>query len=233
MSGADGSQVAVALHIHTLYSPCAETKLEAIIPYCREKGVDAIGITDHDTIAGALAVQAMTKDVRVIIGEEITTRQGEITGLFLEQEIEPGLEALETCERIKEQGGLVYIPHPFDLFKFHRLKQRILMKILDLVDIVEVFNGKASCPIFNRIAEGFAAQHRKIAAAGSDAHYLRAIDRALNYMEDFTTPNEFLQNLKSACLVTRKSIPLRAWWIGVKNMLREEGHKIRNFQRRR
>lgn len=231
MFEANCSKINVALHIHTLYSACSETKLEEIGDYCRNAGVNVLGVTDHDTIGGALALKAVVGDeVRVIIGEEIKTRQGEIIGLFLKHEIEPNQSALDTCVEIKEQGGLVYIPHPFDPFKVHSLRKKALIEVLDMVDIVETFNAKAISPILNSIASRFAQKHGKIAAVGSDAHYLQAIDLCINEMEDFETPQEFLNNLRDARLITRRSGPLRQWWVGIKNVLRGEGHKLRRFR---
>jgi len=229
---ADDPKVNVALHVHTLYSACAETRVEEIGDYCRSRGIDVLAVTDHDTIAGALCLRAVVPDLRIIVGEEIPTRQGEIIGLFLEHEIEPHLDALETCERIKAQGGLVCIPHPFDPFKIHRLRKHALMRVLDMVDIIEVFNAKSVFPVFNGVAVRFAERYGKAGAAGSDAHYLQAIDLCSNEMEDFTGPQEFLANLRKAKLVARRSSPLRTWYVGLKNILRGEGHEVKRFGRR-
>ena len=226
------NKVNVALHIHTLYSACAETRLEDIEGYCRRNNVDVVAITDHDTIAGALELKAMSPDLRVIVGEEIKTRQGEVVGLFLEHEIEPGLDALETCRLIKQQGGLVYIPHPFDLLKINRVKKRALMEILDMVEIIEVFNAKLVTPIYNIVADRFADQQGKVAAAGSDAHYLKAIAVCLNEIDDFSTPQEFLENLRDGRLIAKRSGFLRAWYVGLKNVLRGEGHYVKRYGRR-
>lgn len=220
------------MHAHTLYSACAETKLEDIGPYCLSNGVDAIAITDHDTIVGALELQAMAPNLRVIVGEEIKTRQGEITGLFLKEQIAPGLDAMETCERIKAQGGLIYIPHPFDPFKINRLKRKTLLEVLDMVDIVEVYNAKLITPIYNMHARRFAEKHGKAGAAGSDAHYLSAIDVCVNEMADFSTPQGFLESLRNGRLVTRRSGVLRAWYVGLRNVLIAEGHHVKRYGRR-
>jgi predicted metal-dependent phosphoesterase TrpH len=230
MPKADGSKVTVALHVHTLYSACSETRLEDISSYCRTAGVNVLGITDHDTISGALALKKVAPKLRTIIGEEILTHDGEIVGLFLKQEIEPGLSALETAQRIKEQGGLVYIPHPFDPMKVRRIKKRAVMEILDLIDIIEVFNAKTTFPIFNTVAARFAKLHGIIQAVGSDAHYLTAIGLCMNKMKDFITPEDFLNNLRDAELITQRSGPLRGWWVGIKNVLAGEGHKVRRFR---
>lgn len=232
MSQVDSSKIKVALHIHTLYSACSETILEEMEKYCLSKGISVVGITDHDTISGALALKSIVKNLRVIIGEEIKTKQGEITGLFLKKEVAPGLDAEETCLRIKDQGGLVYIPHPFDPFKFHRLTPKALTRVLDLVDIIEVFNAKANFPFFNPIAAKFAMEHGKVGAAGSDAHFLQAISLCTNEMKDFETPQDFLENLSHARLITEHIYPCSSWWVGIKNVLKGEGHVVKRFGRR-
>ena len=232
MPESDSPSIKVALHVHTLYSACAETRLEDIAGYCREHGIDVLGVTDHDTIAGALALKATVPDLRLIIGEEIRTRNGEVVGLFLNKEIEHGLSPIETCECIKAQGGLIYIPHPFDPFKFHRLRRHALMEVLPMVDIIEVFNGKANLPIFNAFAAAFARRRGKVGAAGSDAHYLDAIGLCSNEMADFRTPQEFLENLRHARLITEHTYPLRTWWVSIKNVLRSEGHKVKHLHER-
>lgn len=199
--------------------------------YCRENDIDVLGVTDHDTISGALALRAVTRDLRLIVGEEILTRHGEIIGLFLKKEIEHGLTAMETALRIKEQGGLVYIPHPFDPLKVRRLRRRFLMEILDLVDIIEVFNAKVILPVYNAVAASFARRHGKAAAVGSDAHYLSAIGLCRNVMKDFRTPQEFLESLRNAELVTTRSGSVKGWWIGIKNVVGGEGHHVKRFGR--
>lgn len=232
MSQANGSLVKVAMHVHTLYSPCAETKLEQIGPYCKSKGVDVICVTDHDTIAGALALKAMTRDVRVVVGEEISCSQGEIIGLFLKEEVPPKLDAVETCQRIKDQGGLVYIPHPFDFFKIHRLAGEAILKVLDYIDMIEVYNSKSLLPSASSIARRFVVKHNKISAVGSDAHYLPAIDLCLNEIRNFKTPEEFLENMRDARLMTHRVNSLRTWWVGIKNALKTEGHSIKHKYRK-
>jgi hypothetical protein len=202
--------------------------------YCRRRHIDAISITDHDSAAGALALKSIIgRDVKVIVGEEIKTRQGEIVGLFLKEEIEPGLEAVETVHRIKDQGGLVYIPHPFDPFKITRLKKSALMQVIDMVDIIEVFNAKVVFPVFYGVAANFAKRHGKLGAAGSDAHYLTAIDACLNKIKPFRGPEEFLKNFEDVELLIGRSAPFRAWWVGIKNILIGEGHGLKKYGRRR
>ncbi len=233
MSGkTDDKRIRVALHVHTLHSACAETRIEQIGDYCREKGIDVIAVTDHDAISGALMLRDMAPDLRVIVGSEILSADGEIVGLFLEEDIPTGLSAEETCERIKAQGGLVYVPHPFDPLKIRRLKRGPLMRVLDYVDIIEVFNAKLNLPVYNVVAARFAFDYGKAGAAGSDAHYLEAIDVCINEMADFSTPQEFLTSLHTARLTTVRSYPMRTWWIGFKNALKGEGHHLKRYGRK-
>lgn len=233
MSGKiDDKRIRVALHVHTLHSACAETKIEQMGEYCREKGIDVIAVTDHDAISGALMLREVAKDLRVIVGSEILSADGEIVGLFLEEDVKPGLSAVETCERIKAQGGLVYVPHPFDPLKIRRLKRGPLMQVLDYVDIIEVFNAKLNLPVFNVVAAKFAFDYGKAGAAGSDAHYLEAIDVCTNEMSDFADSQEFLVNLHSARLTTKRAYPMRTWWIGLKNALKGEGHHLKRYGRK-
>lgn len=231
MSAACSTKINVALHIHTRISACSETLPEDISEYCISRGINVVGITDHDTIAGAKILQAIAKEIRVIIGSEIRTKQGEIIGLFLNKEVEHGLDARTTCEIIKDQGGIVYLPHPFDPFKIRRLKLSSIMRCLDLIDIVEIFNAKAAFPVFNKIAESFAVMNKKIAAVGSDSHYLESIDMCLNQIDDFTTPSEFLESMKNAVFIKKRSGSARGWWIGIKNVLIAEGHKVQRYGR--
>jgi predicted metal-dependent phosphoesterase TrpH len=107
------------------------------------------------------------------------------------------------------------------------------MEVLDYVDIMEVFNAKLNLPIFNAVAAKFAFDYGKTGAAGSDAHYLEAIDVCTNEMAPFSTPQEFLNSLHTARLTTRRAYPMRTWWIGIKNALRGEGHHLKRFGRKK
>lgn len=232
MLDVNSGELTVALHVHTNFSACSESRPESIDEYCRERGIDVVGITDHDTIAGAQALKSVAKWVRVIVGEEIRTKQGEIVGLFLEEEIDAGLSARETCQRIKDQGGLVYIPHPFDPTKIHRLKYKALMDVMEFIDIIEIFNAKLLTSIFNGVAAKFARSNDKIGAVGSDAHYLKAIDLCVNRIARFASPAQFLENMKNAQLNMKRGGPIRGWWVGIKNVLVAEGHHVKRFGRK-
>ncbi len=209
----------VALHVHTNFSACSESKLPAIAEYCRRGGIDAIAITDHNRIDGALAFAKEAPDLHVIIGEEISTMHGEVVGLFLSKKIEAGGNLRETCIEIKRQGGLVYVPHPFDKFKVHRVRRRRLSEIIDLVDIIEVFNAKISLPMYNVRALHVAERFGKVGAVGSDSHFVASIGSAINIMEPFTDPASFLENLRQARFHTEASGLLSTWWVRMRKMV--------------
>lgn len=197
----------VDLHVHTCYSKDSLMSLETIIETCRRRGIDKVAITDHNTIAGALELKK-SAPFPVIVGEEIETTQGEITGLFLSEEIPRGLSLEETIVRIREQGGLVYVPHPLDRVRRSAIGEANLKAISDRVDIVEVFNSRVLLLQDNHRARWFAEGGGLLSAAGSDAHTAYEIGRAYVEMEEFVGEEEFLSSLARGRVVGRLSCPL-------------------------
>jgi predicted metal-dependent phosphoesterase TrpH len=168
----------VDLHCHSEASADCRTPIEVIPSRCRAAKIQVLAITDHDEIRGAQELQAYVKTLTeeegggltVIVGEEVSTREGEIIGLFLHERIPPGLSAVETVERIREQGGLVLLPHGFDPLKRHRLRPEVLPGVAEEIDIVETFNARISRPTWNRAAVDWARENGVLMSAGSDAH---------------------------------------------------------------
>ncbi|MGA2319885.1 MAG: PHP domain-containing protein [Solirubrobacteraceae bacterium] len=197
----------VDLHMHTDHSPDCATPVEVLLATARAQGLGAIAVTDHNEISGALEARAQSADagLKVIVGEEIKTAvQGEVIGLFIEEKIPRGLTLEETVAEIKRQGGLVYVPHPFD--RMHSVPDyEYLLKILDDVDALEVFNPRVAIGAFNEEAERFAAKYRIPAGAGSDSHVAQGLGSVRMRMRDFDGPEEFLQSLREAEIVTRPS----------------------------
>ncbi|HXN36751.1 MAG TPA: PHP-associated domain-containing protein, partial [Solirubrobacteraceae bacterium] len=167
----------------------------------------AIAVTDHNEISGALEAQEKAAEfgVKVIVGEEVKTAgQGEVIGLFIEEKIPRGLSMAETVAEIKRQGGLVYVPHPFD--RMHSVPDyENLLTILDEVDAIEVFNPRVAIGAFNEEAERFAAKYRLVAGAGSDSHVAQGLGSVRIRMRDFDGPAEFLQSLRGGVIATRPS----------------------------
>jgi hypothetical protein len=197
----------VDLHMHTDHSYDCATPVEVLLASAREQGLGAIAVTDHNEISGALEARAQAGEagVKVIVGEEVkTASQGEVIGLFIEEKIPRGLSLHETVAEIRRQGGLVYVPHPFD--RMHAVPDyENLLAILDEVDAIEVFNPRVAIASFNEEADRFAAKYRIAAAAGSDAHVPQGLGSARVRMRDFDGPHEFLQSLRDAEILTRPS----------------------------
>ena len=131
----------VDLHMHTDHSPDCATPVEVLLAHAREQGLGAIAITDHNEISGALEAAAKAEGIKVIVGEEVkTAAQGEVIGLFLHERIARGMSLAETVAEIRRQGGLVYVPHPFD--RMHAVPgYEHLLSILDEIDALEIFNA--------------------------------------------------------------------------------------------
>ena len=162
----------IDLHTHTEYSSDSELPLEEAVRGWQRAGIDCVAVTDHNTIAGGLALREWAP-LRVIVASEVRTCEGEIIGLFLQEEIARGQTPEETIRHIRDQNGLVMIPHPFDRFRRSRLTEEALMRILPQVDIVEVFNARTALGWDNHRAEKLASAHGLVAAVGSDSHTSR------------------------------------------------------------
>lgn len=197
------------LHVHTEYSPDCNTPLARIIDRCRETGIDCLAISDHNTIEGALKMQ---KDAPflVIVAEEVLTPHGEIMGMFLKENIPAGLSVAETISRIKAQGGLVAIPHPFDKFRQSALDSEITRGLAEQgeIDIIEVFNSRTPLYRSSAKAERFAKKYGIPGSAGSDAHTLQAIGNAYVEMPEFNGREDFLSALAGGTVFGHRTNPL-------------------------
>jgi hypothetical protein len=193
----------VDLHMHTDHSPDCATPVEVLLATARAEGLGAIAVTDHNEISGALDAQRKASGIKVIVGEEVkTASQGEVIGLFLAEKIPRGLSLEQTVAEIRRQGGLVYVPHPFD--RLHSVPDyEHMLAILDEIDAIEVFNPRVAISSFNDEAERFAAKYRLIAGAGSDAHVAAGLGSVRLRMRDFDGPAEFLESLRGAEIITR------------------------------
>jgi glycosyltransferase involved in cell wall biosynthesis len=191
----------VDLHMHTDHSYDCATPVEVLLAEARSRGLGAIAITDHNEISGALEARAKASGVKVIVAEEVKTAgQGEVIGLFIEEKIPRGMTLPETIAEIKRQGGLVYVPHPFD--RLHSVPDyEHLLSVLDDVDAIEVFNPRIAITEFNEEAVRFAAKYRIPAGAGSDAHVPQGLGSVRIRMRDFDGPEEFLQSLRDADII--------------------------------
>jgi hypothetical protein len=197
--------IKVDLHVHT--SPCSLDSLievDELLETCDYKCIDCVAITDHDEIECAVRLHEQEPE-RIIIGEEIHTTDGEIIGLFLKDRIESGLSPNDTVDKIKEQNGLVYIPHPFDNMRASVLKKKSLMEVLPKVDIIEVYNSRNVFHWSNYRALHFAQENKIIEGVGSDAHSNFEVGQAYVMIEEFTSSKDFLENLSKAEYKTHKT----------------------------
>jgi predicted metal-dependent phosphoesterase TrpH len=198
--------IEVDLHMHTDHSGDCATPVDVLLQTARDRGLGAIAITDHNEVSGALEarkIAAGMDDIEVIVAEEVkTAEQGEVIGLFLEEKIPKGLTMAETIAAIREQGGLVYVPHPFD--RFHSVPDyEHLMDIVEEIDILEVFNPRVAVTAFNEEAERFARKYRIVAGAGSDSHVAQGLGSVRTRIHQFDGPAEFLEAMRDAD-ITRK-----------------------------
>jgi predicted metal-dependent phosphoesterase TrpH len=159
----------VDFHSHTRFSKDSLTSPERLVAACRRKKLDRLVVTDHNTIAGARAAQALDPDL-VIIGEEIMTTRGELLAAFVSEDVPRGLTPAEAIRRLRDQGAFISVSHPFDTWRSGAWKLADLLEIAPLVDAIEVFNARCATQAENQQAADFARQHGLPGTAGSDGH---------------------------------------------------------------
>jgi predicted metal-dependent phosphoesterase TrpH len=194
--------IRIDLHTHSNGSPDGGIRINEYKKILDESVLDCIAITDHDAIDQAVMIQKQLGD-RIIVGEEISTQDGEIIGLFLTQKINPGLSAKDTANEIKSQGGLVYIPHPFETVR-KGISKATLDSIADKVDIIEVHNGRAVFQNKGPQAITWARLHNRIGAASSDAHGVKGLGTTYTSIAEVPSRKTLLPLLQKARLTTKR-----------------------------
>lgn len=196
--------IRVDMHLHTSHSFDSLSDPDAVVRVALARGIDRICVTDHNEISAALELRDRYPG-RIIVGEEVKTAEGvDVIGLFLHERIPKGTPARECCERIKEQGGLVYVPHPFAGGKGGG--GRILPEIEDLIDVMEGFNARIHFRRLNEAAVAWAGERNIALGAGSDAHTLREVGRAYVELPPFDDePGAFLAALRRGRIEGRLS----------------------------
>jgi predicted metal-dependent phosphoesterase TrpH len=201
----DRPLIVADLHMHTSWSHDCSTDAAELVDYAEAQGLGAIAVTDHNVFGGALEAidYASGRELIVIPGEEVKTDgQGEVIGLFLEREIPRGLPFAETIAAIREQGGLVYVPHPFD--RLHAIPDpRTLHRHLADIDVLEVYNARLLLEAYNDEALRFARKYNLTMGAGSDAHVLQGVGTGALRMRAFRDAEEFIVSLRSAEVLRR------------------------------
>lgn len=197
----------IDFHCHTHGSPDSLTRCDALLRWMDRRGVDIVAITDHNTIAGAREFQACAPD-RFVVGEEIKTTQGELIGLFLREEVPPGLSLEETIDCVRAQGGLVGASHPLDRYRGEAIGRKVLEAIRGQLDFVEVFNARTTLSADNRLARELAVRWGLPGSAGSDAHAPFEVGRAYVEMSCFESSQDFAHCLAQGQIGGRLSSPL-------------------------
>ena len=190
--------VRVDCHLHTVASGDANLTVEQLAVRARENGLDVVCITDHNETAAAVAAAERDLGVRIVTGEEVRTPDGDLIGLFLTERIPYVLPLAEVVGRIRAQGGLVYVPHPFDRIRASLGAVLPAMCERGDVDVIEVFNAKIDDQALNDQAAALAAACGLPGGAGSDAHDADGVGAAWLEMPDFDGPEGFLAALASA-----------------------------------
>ncbi|HSK15590.1 MAG TPA: glycosyltransferase [Gaiellaceae bacterium] len=233
---ADRPLVLADLHMHTERSHDCSVPVPDLLDHAEAIGLGAIAVTDHNVFAGAEeAVElARRRDLTVIPGEEVKTSAGEVIGLFLREEVPRGMSMGDTIAAIREQGGVVYLPHPFD--RLHTIPDApTLHRHLAEIDVFEVYNARLLFEGYNDEALRFARKYNLTMGAGSDAHVLQGVGTGLVRMRAFETPEEFLISLRSAEIVRRPKSLLYLqglkWMAGIRASRRESHERMTSANR--
>ena len=202
---ADRDWIVADLHMHTSHSHDCSIDPAELVEHAESEGLGAIAVTDHNVLGGALETVELARgrDLIVIPGEEVKTdRDGEVIGLFLREEIPRGMSFTDTISAIREQEGVVYVPHPFD--RMHTIPSpATLHHHLPEIDVLEVYNARLLFDAYNDEALRFARKYGLLAGAGSDAHVLQGVGTGALRMRRFEGAEEFLVSLRTATVLRR------------------------------
>jgi len=194
----------VDLHIHTRYSKDSLTTPEALIATVRRKGLSKVAVTDHNVIGGALAAYDLAPDL-IIVGQEIDTTMGELIAYYVKEQIPRFLTPQEAIDRLRQQGAVISVPHPYESLRSSALARCALLDIIDQVDALETFNARCLRQNDNDMAREAAETYGKLTTAGSDAHTLWEVGRGYVELPPFDGPDEFLRSLASGKVGGRPS----------------------------
>lgn len=218
----------VELHCHTVHSSDSLVNPSDLLRRARRRGLDRVAITDHGRISGALAATALDPEL-VIVGEEIMTSRGELLAFFLQEEVPRGLEPAQAIARLRDQGAFISVSHPFDSNRNGAWDEGDLLKIAGLVDAIEVFNARCITPEPNKRAQAFADEHGLLGTAGSDAHSLGEIGRAVMILPAFADAQGMKRSMAEARIEARLSSPWvhfhSRWAVWRKAMDEREGSR--------
>jgi predicted metal-dependent phosphoesterase TrpH len=201
-------------HSHSHYSRDSVVSPRAFIDSCVRKGINCIAVTDHNEIEGAFVIQKLAADegkLKVIVGEEVKTAEGEIIGLFLKEFVPRDLSPEDTVAAIHAQGGLAVVPHPYDIFRRSVIKKDALERVKEQVDAIEGFNCRNIMSRHDEKAKALASSVTKPMTLGTDSHSTWELGGACLEMDDFETPQELLLALPGARMAGHRSLPMVHW----------------------
>jgi len=193
------------MHTHTNYSHCSNLTVDQYKKIYKKKGITPI-VTDHNTMKGAFKVKP------IIMAEEIRTKDGDLLGYFMNEEIPPNLSVEETIDRLKEQDAFISVAHSFDYMRTSSLHFKKYKHLLRKIDAIEIFNGRNMFNFSNRKAESVANKFGKMKTLGTDAHYEKEVGRSYILIDPFDSKKEFVRNLKKA-MDARSYVTNKNLWI--------------------
>lgn len=196
----------VEFHCHTIVSKDSLTRPERLVEAARQKGLQRVIITDHNSTAGALRAQQIDPEL-VIVGEEIMTTRGEILAAFVTEEIPPRLTPQETIRRLRDQGAFISVSHPFDVMRKGHWDLPDLLEIAPLVDAIETFNSRCFNRAFNTQAQAFAQQYNLPGTVGSDAHTTFELAISTLHLAPFANGDDLRRVIRNGRPQTRLSLP--------------------------
>lgn len=196
------------MHVHSQHSRDSVIPVDRIVDVWEQKRLYSV-VCDHDTIEGSKrackGIRALSPDAPLILAEEITTADGELIGLFLNEEIPPGLTAEETVDIVHGQGGLLLVPHPFCRYRSRAIRREVLMRLVGEIDIIEGYNARNVDDEDNNEAIKFAESYNRPISVGSDAHIPIELGKVWIEVPLFGTPEELLTHMKGARVCFRRS----------------------------
>ena len=196
----------IELHCHTAASSDSLVKVKDLIRTARDRGIDRLAITDHNTIKGAVMAKSIDPEL-IIIGEEILTTKGELLAFFVKEEIPRGLSPEEAIQRLKEQKAFISVSHPFDRLR-HGWETKDLEEITPHIDAIEVFNARSFSPEVNLAAKDYAKQHNLLGTVGSDAHTLHEVGMATQIVSFFDDAESLRTSLSHTTPIEKYSSPI-------------------------
>lgn len=215
------------MHVHSCYSHDSALSIRNIIRSYERHDILPL-VCDHNAIAGSERVYAGLCDldpgIPHILAEEITTSDGEIIGLFLNDQIRPFLSVEETLDAIRDQGGISIVPHPFCSFRSGAIRRAALDRTIGRIDIIEGFNARMQSDDENLRAQSYAARHGKPVSAGSDAHTFLELSRNYVILEPFFSPADLLRNLRQAEIRFHRTNPVIHYVTQIVRFARRKGY---------